>query len=255
MKGLHEKISKIIKKNPHLKIRVDCALSFTLRNLPREITTKYGIKGCVAADRILAVAPDGSVYPCSQLVHPRFNTGNLLDCEPEVLWNKSSILRKYRFFYTKKALTHSWCGVCLAKQTCGGCRVFAIDGLGGDPGCPEPLLPSLTQIGKIGRSLDLIEYLEQHSTISVAEYMERYGVGQRKAIKELSASPHALSTTGKPARKKKDTFEYVKDEIIQDIQDSIGYTSGGFPFASYEEISEWIETPSSLGDYPKWIKL
>jgi len=35
-----------------------------------------------------------------------------------------------------------------------GCQVFAEDGLGGEPGCPEPLQPPLTRLEKIGRSLD-----------------------------------------------------------------------------------------------------
>lgn len=254
MKILHEKINNIIKQNPHLNIRVDCALSFVQRNLPKELAAKLGIKGCVAAYRILAVAPDGSGYPCSQLVHPEFHAGNLLETGLKILWDESTILRKYRSFRTKKSFTHSWCGVCLAKASCGGCRVFAADGLGGDPGCPEPGLPPLTQLGKIGRSLDLAKYLEKHYSISVGEYMDRYGVGQQKAIKELNSSRIAVSTTGKSARKKKDRYEYLKEDIVLDIQRSIGYTSGGFPYATYEQISEWIEDPSYLNNYPAWIR-
>ncbi|MFQ5722533.1 MAG: SPASM domain-containing protein, partial [Candidatus Aminicenantales bacterium] len=141
---------------PSLIIRVDCALSFVQRHLPKELATKFGLKGCVAADRILALAPDGSSYPCSQLIHPTFLAGNLVESKPEFLWDHSPILRKYRSFRNKKAFTHSWCGICQAKDNCGGCRVFASDGLGGDPGCPEPLLPPLTQLDKIGRSLEWI---------------------------------------------------------------------------------------------------
>ena len=254
MKTLHEKIKNIIKQNPQLHIRVDCALSFVQRHLPQKLATQFGIKGCVAADRILAVAPDGSVYPCSQLVHPEFHAGNLLETEPKILWDESPILRKYRSFRTKKSFTHSWCGVCLAKSSCGGCRVFATDGLGGDPGCPEPVLPPLTRLGKIGRNLDLAEYLERHQIISVGKYMERYGASQRSAIKELNKSPNTISTTDKSTRKKKDTYEYLKEDIVLDIQHSIGYTSGGFPYATYEQISEWIEDSSYLNNYPAWIR-
>lgn len=254
MKGLHDMLSKIIRKNPHLNIRVDCALSFVQRQLPKEIATQCGIKGCVAADRILALAPDGSVYPCSQLVHPKCYAGNLLESEPETLWSEAPALRKYRFFHTKKTFIHSWCGVCLAKDSCRGCRIFAMDGLGGDPGCPEPLLPPLTQLGKIGRGLDLAGYLRMHRVISVGEYMERYGVGQKTAIRELNACSQASSRTGKAVRKKKDVYEYVEGDIIRDIQDSIGYTSGGVPFASYEEIARWVEDPAYTENYPQWIK-
>ena len=254
LKGLDEKIGKIVKRNPQLNIRVDCALSFVLRHLPKKLTRQLGIKGCVAADRILALAPDGSVYPCSQLVHPSCCAGNLLEFEPELLWAQSRILGKYRSFRTKKAFIRSWCGICRVKHNCGGCRVFASDGLGGDPGCPEPLLPPPTQLGKIGRSQDLAEYLKGNDTISVGEYMERYRVEQRKAIRELNTSPDALSTIGKSARRKGDTYKHVEKDLILDIQNSIGYTPGGFPFASYEQISEWIESSSYLEGYPKWIK-
>ncbi len=253
LKTLHEKINTIIRENPQLNIRVDCALSFVQRHLPKSLATQLGIKGCVAADRILAVAPDGSVYPCSQLVHPGLYSGNLLESEPVILWDQSRILRKYRSFRTKKTFIHSWCGVCQAREKCGGCRVFAMDGLGGDPGCPEPLLPSLTQIGKICRNLDLTKYLKYNYTISVAEYMGLYGVSQQKAIKELNASPVAVSTTGKSAKKKKDTYEFFNKDIISDLQDAIGYESGGFPLATSEQISEWIEDSSYCEDYPVWI--
>ena len=255
MKGLHNVINKIIRKYPHINMRVDCALSFVQRFLSKEIATQYGIKGCVAADRILALAPDGSIYPCSQLVHPKCYAGNLLESEPQTLWDKSEVLHRYRVFHTKKTFCHSWCGVCLARTSCGGCRIFAMDGLGGDLGCPQPLLPSLTQIGKRGRSLDLAEYLKEHYCISVGEYMERYGVSQKTAIKELNGFSCAVSTTGKSARKKQDTYEYISEDIVRDIQDSIGCTSGGIPFASYEEIARAVEDAAYSRNYPQWIKL
>ena len=233
---------------------MDCALSFLQRYLPGELAARLGIKGCVAADRILALSPDGSVYPCSQLVHPDCYSGNLLKSEPELIWNHSQVLRKYRSFRNKKTFTHSWCGVCRAKYNCGGCRVFASDGLGGDPGCPEPILPPLTCLGKVGRSLNLAKYLTNHYTISVDEYMNRYGVSQQKAIREINVSPYTVSTTGKSVRKKKDTYHHIGQDIVSDIQESIGVTDDGFPLASYEQVSEWIENPSYLENYPGWIK-
>jgi len=56
----------------------------------------------------------------------------------------------------------------MSKNTCGGCRVFAEDGLGGGPGCPEPLLPPLTRLGKIGNR----EYLKN------SDYRLLFGVWQ-----------------------------------------------------------------------------
>ena len=42
--------------------------------------------------------------------------------------------------------------------------------------------------------------------------------------------------------------------MISDIQGSIGYTSAGFPLATYEQIAEWIEEPADVEGYPLWIK-
>jgi hypothetical protein len=143
----------------------------------------------------------------------------------------------------------------MSKNTCGGCRVFAGDGLGGDPGCPAPLVPPLTRLGKIGRSLDLAEYLDKYGIISVAEYMNRYGVGQVRAIKELNASQSTVSTTGKSAKRKKDTYIIsANEDPILAIQNDIGYTPAGFPYAPYEQIAEWIQDPLYLEGYPAWIK-
>lgn len=165
MKGLHTKISAIIKKNPQLTIRIDCALSFIQRYLSEEVAKQYGLKGCVAADRILALSPDGSAYPCSQLIHPNCYGGNLLNSQPERLWNKDKILRKYRLFHTKERFLHSWCGLCSARDSCGGCRIFSMDGLGADLYCPEPLLAPLTQIGRIEKSEELPRGIKDSSCL------------------------------------------------------------------------------------------
>jgi hypothetical protein len=54
-------------------------------------------------------------------------------------------LRHYRLFRTKKSFKHSKCGICRVNAACGGCRVFAADAIGGDPGCPDPVKPELSQ--------------------------------------------------------------------------------------------------------------
>jgi len=38
-----------------------------------------GMRGCVAAGKIMVLGPDGSVYPCSQLVSDKNKAGNLLE--------------------------------------------------------------------------------------------------------------------------------------------------------------------------------
>lgn len=253
LKYLHKTFHRIITENPFLRIRVDCALSFLQRHLPQTVAAECGVKGCVAADRIMAIAADGSVYPCSQLVHDQAYGGNIMDVDPAVFWNESEALRKYRSFRKQKTFKNSWCGQCLAKESCGGCRVFAMGGMGGDPGCPDPALPALERLGKAGRRLDLLKYLKGHLTISVDEYMERYQVSQKTAIKELNVCQEAVSQTGKSAHQKTDVYEYVGEDIIESIQDSIGYTSGGYPYSSYEEIAQATDHPSYTQNYPEWM--
>jgi radical SAM protein with 4Fe4S-binding SPASM domain len=156
LKKFHTILQRLLADNAHLSIRVDCALSFVQRHLSLTVSAECGLKGCVAADRIMAIAADGSIYPCSQLVHDQSCGGNILEADPGILWNESKALRKYRFFQAQKTFKNSWCGQCLARQSCGGCRIFARDGMGGDPGCPEPVLSARDLPGKEGRRLDSI---------------------------------------------------------------------------------------------------
>ena len=124
---------------PGLGLRLDCALSFLQNGLPPEVAAAHGIVGCAAANRIAAVAPDGSLYPCSQLVDPNFRAGNLLAKPPDHLWHCAPALQRHRRFRKAGSFRRSPCGKCRASAACGGCRVFAHDARGGDPGCPEPL--------------------------------------------------------------------------------------------------------------------
>ncbi|MBL7112432.1 MAG: radical SAM protein [Bacteroidales bacterium] len=243
---LHNTLISIRKKYPELYLRTDCALSFLQRYVPDNLARYAGYKGCVAADRILAISPSGDMYPCSQLVSPEMKAGNIITDDLQDVWDNSGIMKKYRYFRNGRNTMDSWCGICTRKDTCGGCRVFAHNPpRGGDPGCPDPLPPPLKQLGKYGRCLDTREYLEKTGTITAREYMVRYGVEERKAIKELNA------ITGSDNRSPKIGYTLPRDDIISDIQDSIGYTSGGVPLASYEEIGEWLEEEAD--DYPQWI--
>jgi len=250
--NLYDYVSGVKEQYKTSDIRIDCALSFTYRHLPVAQAEYHGAKGCVAADRIIAISPDGGVYPCSQLIHPRLCSGNILENSLKELWDCSKILRKYRSFREKKVFKESWCGVCSAKNNCGGCRVFADDALGGDPGCPAPVLPSLREIGKSGRAVDLKEYLTMNKTITVGEYMKRYGVGQRRAIKELNSSRFAITESGYSGKKKIDQYYYCENDILREVQGAVGYTSGGYPFAQGEEIIEWLDCDNY--GYPAWIR-
>ncbi len=134
---LEARLAGINDKYTDISIRIDCALSFVERKLDPQVALFSGVRGCAAFQRIMFVAPDGSVYPCSQLVGDRFNGCNLLKEEFGTIWDKSDVVKNYRYFRSNKSFKEGSCGKCKAKVFCGGCRVFADDAIGSDPGCPE----------------------------------------------------------------------------------------------------------------------
>jgi radical SAM protein with 4Fe4S-binding SPASM domain len=124
------------RRYPNIMIRVDCAAAFLMRGTNHFAAARAGIKGCTAGERIISVAPDGSVYPCSQLVGHAYNAGNLTNESFETVWRESGVLNAYRRFRQNASFIGSVCGRCGASSFCGGCRVFADDGIGGEPFCP-----------------------------------------------------------------------------------------------------------------------
>jgi radical SAM protein with 4Fe4S-binding SPASM domain len=119
-----------------IMIRVDCAATHMMRLLKPSDAARAGIRGCVAGERIVSVAPDGSVYPCSQLVGQAFRAGRLTEESFVKLWRESEVLDRYRLFRQSESYADSVCGQCGAGSFCGGCRVFAEDSLGGEMFCP-----------------------------------------------------------------------------------------------------------------------
>jgi len=119
-----------------LMLRIDCAASFLMRDVIPADAVYSGIKGCTAGDRIISVAPDGSVFPCSQLVGDPFCAGNLAKDSFETIWHESDALNRYRFFRENASLSGGVCGKCRSTLSCGGCRVFAENFVGSEPFCP-----------------------------------------------------------------------------------------------------------------------
>ena len=249
LKSELEKLSVI----PGVDLRIDCALSFLQSDLTSPIAAEHGIIGCSAGNRIAAIAPDGSLYPCSQLITPELCVGNIYSDSPDKVWHDSKTLRKYRSFRNKDSFTCSNCSFCTAREFCGGCRAFAHDALGGDPGCPAPVKPQLRHCGVKGRMVDFADYLELRGQVTVGEYMDRYGIGQKNAIKEIRKIG-AVPVTPRAGRKKKDAYRSTKHSgynAVRDLQNSIGYTNWGFPYVTEEQAAEWLGLNDR--DYPEWI--
>ncbi len=255
LREFEPRLQEVARGYPGIALRVDCALSFLQRSIAPRAAAEAGIRGCVAGQRILAVMPDGSVFPCSQLVAPGLCAGNALTDDLDLLWRRSPVLRRYRGRREKAAFRETVCGACTAREHCGGCPVFADDGWGADPGCPGPLWPDPRALGRHGRKPDSVRYGEQYGCISVREYMERYGVGQKRAIKELRCAGWLLADPDATGRKRSDIYVALHEDSISAIQESIGDTPAGFPYATREQILEWTgNAPSDQGcDYPRWL--
>jgi radical SAM protein with 4Fe4S-binding SPASM domain len=260
LRGMEARIGHWLEQKAGVVIRLDCALAFLERHLSSERARRAGLRGCVAGSRIVALGPDGSVYPCSQLIALRFCAGNLLDTRPLEIWRTSKILRKCRNRRGQRDFRQTLCGSCRAVEQCGGCLAMSNTGLGADPGCPEPFLPPLTRLGRNGRVADLREYLRSSPTISVGEYMKRYGVGQKRAISELKRFPGLVAVSSDDdsnrknvGKRKADRYELQVDDLIGDIQETIGYTSWGFPYATREQIADGLGLAPSGSNYPAWL--
>ena len=137
LRGFEDRLAEAARRYPRVAFRVDCALSFLQRHAPAAMARSAGIQGCVAASRILALAPDGGIFPCSQLVHPRWRVGHILADDPDAVWTRAAVMERYRSSRISSRFRSTVCGRCQANAHCGGCRVFAGDAWGADPGCPE----------------------------------------------------------------------------------------------------------------------
>ncbi|MDO9535312.1 MAG: radical SAM protein [Bacillota bacterium] len=253
LRHFHNVLWEVAKLYPHLEIRLDCALSFLQRNLTPDAALAAGLRGCVAASRVLAISADGSMYPCSQLMSPRFKAGNILNEDFSSAWRNGKAMKKYRFFRDKRKFLETKCGACRARKQCGGCRVFAQNALGEDPGCEDPLFPSVQQLGREGRKAALIEYFKMHFSISVGKYIDYFQVGQNRAIKELKNTAwlrqeNPLSS----GRKMADSYIRHDSYLLKEVQASIGFTSGGAPYVPLETIKQWLAEPD-LRCYPRWL--
>lgn len=78
---------------------------------------------CGAAFGEIAVAPDGSVYPCQGLIKPEFEAGNVVLTDLLEIWKKSGVLARVRAITVDQI---PGCCACPFRYLCGGgCRALA----------------------------------------------------------------------------------------------------------------------------------
>ena len=105
---------------PQIEFRIDCALSFLQASLPSRLAQRHGFHGCCAADRIPALTPDGRLFPCSQLILPNLQCGQILNDDIHDLWYNHPILQRYRSFANNRHLKQELVGLA-------GCKINVAD--------------------------------------------------------------------------------------------------------------------------------
>ncbi|GMU22989.1 MAG: putative coenzyme PQQ synthesis protein E PqqE [Phycisphaerae bacterium] len=88
---------------------------------------------CTAGDKLIAIQPDGDVYPCRRMP---IRVGNVMETPLASLYSDSPVLRALR----DRCRTPDGCGGCLYARTCQGglrCLSYALTGdlFSSDPGC------------------------------------------------------------------------------------------------------------------------
>jgi radical SAM protein with 4Fe4S-binding SPASM domain len=127
------------------RIRVSIDASFAFLDLPAERRAALPPRldwlsppfvGCGAGRSLLAIGPDGSVWPCAYLGAPEFLVGSVHQEPLLQMWRDSPVLRRMR----NQQSLGPVCDGCELKALCqGGCRAAAYGAEGSvearDPGC------------------------------------------------------------------------------------------------------------------------
>ncbi len=135
---LLERTLKNIDLETNMAVRFDCGLSHLARE-DINISKENGYHGCVAGSLMLSMSPDGSLFPCSQLVGKQFYIGNLKHEKFIDILTKSKTLKKYSQFRDTTSYRFSICGQCKFSEFCGSCRVLSSDGMNEGILCHAPV--------------------------------------------------------------------------------------------------------------------
>jgi len=113
-KTVQESLKNVL-GNYHIKITIDCALSFLMNSESPDDLQKHGVYGCSGARRFLSIHPDGNTYPCSFI--DSYYGGNIKNGLKGV-WEGFNEFRELQV--TGK------CGVCNISKFCAGCKAILL---------------------------------------------------------------------------------------------------------------------------------
>jgi radical SAM protein with 4Fe4S-binding SPASM domain len=112
------------RENKMPEVTIDCGSVCNLHySLTAEEQKTIHSAGCPVGHTLIAIAPNGDLYPCAALSAKKFRLGNLLTDDPEKIWHKNEIMRSLRDIKTK---VKGPCQDCERLDSCrAGCRGIA----------------------------------------------------------------------------------------------------------------------------------
>ena len=118
--------------------------------LDRGVCRERRITGCGAGYEYLAVTPEGTVYPCHQLVgQDKYRLGSIFESSSNALCEQVDILKRQNIpgkFYLSRVPNKQKCIKCWARYLCGGgCHAGALASTG-DIMNPDPLACRIMKI-------------------------------------------------------------------------------------------------------------
>lgn len=131
-------LMRLCRRHRDLRIQVDCASSHLFSGRSAHELRARGVFGCVAGQRILAIKPNGDVYPCSHLSYEPFKAGNIFTQSIQQIWEQSASCQHFRRYRNNVGGT---CGSCSHLSHCGGCPAISygrwLNHLAGEKDCPN----------------------------------------------------------------------------------------------------------------------
>lgn len=117
------------RENVAPEVTIDCASMPNLNySLTQQEQNYLHCAGCPAGHTLIAVAPNGDIYPCAALSASQYKVGNVLSDNLVEIWQKNDLFQNLRDI---KNSVQGFCKTCSRLDNCrGGCRGIA-DTFGG----------------------------------------------------------------------------------------------------------------------------